>query len=266
MTDYYQILGVDRNASPDAIKRAYRQKASLYHPDKEGGSKVKFQEVEEAYRILSDPGKRQQYDNPSPFGPGGPGFAGFGRHAQEFDIDAIFNMFGARFHGGPHMQRRAQMQLWVTLEDVARGGPRTISVGTQHGAHAVEVEIPVGINDGDSVQYPGIGPGGMDLIITYRIHPNPKWQRQGQNLITDQAVSIWDLILGCELTIKDILGNNLALTIEPNTQPGAVLRLRGRGINDRSAMSGDLLIRIQAKIPSISDPELLALIEKNRTL
>jgi curved DNA-binding protein len=263
MQDHYKTLGVDRNASPDAIKKAYRQKASLYHPDKEGGSKVKFQEVEEAYRTLSDPGKRQQYDNPSPFGPGG---HGFGRQETPFDIDAIFSMFGARFHGGPQMQRRAQMQLWITIEDVARGGPRTISVGSHHGTQAVEIEIPVGINDGDSVQYPGIGPGGMDLIITFRIHPNPKWQRQGQNLITDQLVSIWDLILGCELTIKDILGNNLSLTVTPNTQPGSILRLRGRGINDRSTGSGDLLIRVQAKIPNVIDPELLALIEKNRTL
>jgi curved DNA-binding protein len=264
MTDYYKTLGVDRNATPDTIKKAYRQKASLYHPDKEGGSKVKFQEVEEAYRTLCDPTKRQQYDNPSPFGQ--QGFSGFGRHDTPFDMDAIFNMFGARFqNSGPQMHRRAQMQLWVTLEDVARGGPRTISVGTQQGTHAVEIEIPQGINDGDSVQYAGIGPGGMDLIITFRIHPNPKWARHGQNLITDQSVSIWDLILGCELTIKDILGNNLMLTVAPNTQPGAVLRLRGRGLTDRNTTAGDLLVRIQAQLPDVIDPELLALIEKNRT-
>jgi curved DNA-binding protein len=262
MTDYYKTLGVDRNASPDTIKKAYRQKASLYHPDKEGGSKIKFQEVEEAYRILSDPQKRQHYDNPSPFGQPG----GFGSRNTPFDMDAIFNMFGARFHHGHHQpQRMAQMQLWITLEDVARGGPRTVSVGTQHGAHAVELEIPQGIEDGQSVQYPGIGPGGIDLIITFRVHPNPKWARQGQNLIIDQPVSVWDLILGCELTIKDILGNNLVLTVEPNTQPGTVLRLRGRGLTDRHANSGDLLVRIQAQIPTDIDPELLALIEKNRT-
>ena len=264
MTDYYKTLGVDRNASPDAIKKAYRQKASLYHPDKEGGSKIKFQEVEQAYRTLSDPGKRQQYDNPSPFGQ--PGFGGFRQHTTEFDLDAIFNMFGARFQQ-PHQQpqRRAQMQLWITLEDVARGGPRTITVGTQHGTHAVEIEIPQGIEDGDSVQYGGIGPGGMDLIITFRIHPNPRYQRQGQNLITEQSISVWDLILGCELNVKDILGNILALSVEPNTQPGAVLRLRGRGLTGRNMPPGDLLVKLKGVIPETIDPELLSLIEKNRT-
>lgn len=263
MNDYYKILGVDRNADADTIKKAYRKLASLYHPDKEGGSKVKFQELQVAYDTLSDPNRRAQYDNPSPFNQ--QGFSGFGRHDTPFDLDSIFNMFGARFHGGPQMQRRAQMQLWVTLEDVARGGARTISVGTQQGTQAVEIEIPTGIHDGDSVQYPGIGPGGIDLIVTYRIHPNPKWQRQDQNLITDQLVSVWDLILGCELTIKDILGNNLLLNIGPSTQPGTVLRLRGRGLNDRYGNSGDLLVRVQAKIPKEIDSELLALIEKNRT-
>lgn len=261
MKNHYETLGVSKTANSDEIKRAYRKLAGQHHPDK-GGNTTKFQEVEEAYRTLGDPGKRQQYDNPSPFGQHG----GFGRHDTPFDMDAIFNMFGARFqHGHQQQQRRAQMQLWITLEDVARGGARTISVGTQHGSQAVEIEIPLGINDGDSVQYPGIGPGGMDLIITYRIHPNPKWARQGQNLIVDHPVSVWDLILGCELTVKDILGNNLMLTVVPGTQPGTVLRLRGRGLTDRHAAAGDLLVRIQAQIPKDIDPELLALIEKNRT-
>ena len=259
MKNHYDTLGVSKTANSDEIKQAYRKLAGKYHPDR-GGDKNKFQEIQAAYGVLSDDQKRQQYDNPTTQ------FGGFGRHDTPFDMDAIFNMFGARFqHGHQQQQRRAQMQLWITLEDVARGGARTISVGTQHGSQAVEIEIPVGINDGDSVQYPGIGPGGMDLIITYRIHPNPKWARQGQNLIVDHPVSVWDLILGCELTVKDILGNNLMLTVVPSTQPGTVLRLRGRGLTDRHAAAGDLLVRIQAQIPKDIDPELLALIEKNRT-
>ena len=262
MKSYYDILGVDRQATPDAIKKAYRQKASLYHPDKEGGSKTKFQEVEEAYRTLSDPAKRQQYDNPSPFGQHG--FSGFGRHDTPFDMDAIFNMFGARFQHGHQQRQQARMTLWITLIDSAQGGKRTISVGTQHGTHAVEIEIPQGIDDGDNVQYGGVGPSGMDLIITYRIHPHPLWQREAQNLITEHKLSVWDLILGCDVPIKDILGNNLILTVPPNTQPGAILRLRGRGMPGRNVPTGDLLIKIQGRLPDTIDPELLALIEKNR--
>lgn len=259
MTDHYKTLGVDRNADPDTIKRAYRKLASLYHPDKEGGSKTKFQELQAAYEVLSDPGRRQQYDNPSPFGNMGGGFR------QEFDLDSIFSMFGARFHH-PHQQqvRRAQMQLWITLKDVAEGGPRTITVGTQHGTHAVEIDIPKGINDGDSIQYGGVGPGGMDLIITFRVHPNPKWHRQNLNLILDQNISVWDLILGTTTKFKDILTNALELTVPAGTQPGTVLRLKGRGLQDRHGNSGDLLVRVQAEIPSTISPELLAEIEKNR--
>jgi DnaJ-class molecular chaperone len=264
MQDYYKTLGVDRNASPDTIKKAYRQKASLYHPDKEGGSKVKFQEVEEAYRTLGDPGKRQQYDNPSPFNQ--QGFSGFGRHETPFDMDAIFNMFGARFHGGgPQMMRRAQMTLWITLQDVAKGGLRTITVGTQHGTQAVEIEIPLGIDDGDNVQYNGIGPGGMDLIVTFRIHPNPKYQRQGQNIVMEQVVNIWDLILGSEVFVVDLLGNHLSLSVPPGTQPGTILRMRERGLAHRHGPTGDLLVKIQATIPKTIAPDILEAIEKNRT-
>jgi DnaJ-class molecular chaperone len=174
-------------------------------------------------------------------------------------------MFGARFQGGPQPQRRAQMTLWITLQDVAQGGPRTVTVGTQHGTQAVEIEIPQGINDGDAVQYGGIGPGGMDLVVNFRIHPNPRWTRQGQNLFTEHSINVWDLILGAVVPISDLLGNQLSLTIPPNTQPGTTLRLRGRGMTHRSSPPGDLLVKIQAQIPDIKDTELLALIEKNRS-
>ena len=261
--DHYSTLGVNKDASPDDIKKAYRKLASLYHPDKEGGSKTKFQEIEVAYRTLSDSAKRQQYDNPGVFGP--QGFSGFGRQETPFDIDAIFSMFGARFqHPHQPQMRRAQIQLWITLVDAIQGGNRTVSIGTYQGNMAVEIEIPPGIGDGDSVQYPKIGPGGMDLVVTFRIHPNPKWQRQDQNLFTECAVSIWDLILGCELPIRDILNNNLMLTVPPRTQPGTVLRLRARGISSNHAVPGDLLVKVTAEIPKDINPEILEAIEKNR--
>ena len=263
MTDYYKTLGVERGASPEDIKRAYRKLASLYHPDKEGGSKTKFQEVEEAYRTLGDANKRAQYDNPQPqFN----GFGGFGHQQTPFDIDAIFNMFGARFnHPHQQMRQQARMTLWITLEDAAQGGRRNISVGTQHGTTAVEIEIPQGIEDGDNVQYSGVGPGGMDLIIGYRIHPNPRWHRRGHNLTTEIAISIWDLVLGRDVEITDILGKAITLTIPPRTQPGTTMRLRGKGMPVRNSMPGDLMVKVQAQIPDNIDNDLLALIEKNRS-
>jgi molecular chaperone DnaJ len=155
------------------------------------------------------------------------------------------------------------MSLWITLRDVATGGRRTISVGTQQGTHAVEIEVPLGINDGDTVQYSGIGPGGMDLVITYRIHPDPRFARRDLNLQTEQVVSIWTLIAGGTATVRDILGNSLEISIPARTQPGTTVRLRGRGLAGRTNASGDLLVQLQAQIPEHIDPELVALIEKN---
>ena len=265
MQDHYKTLGVDRNASPDAIKRAYRQKASLFHPDREGGSKIKFQEVEEAYRTLSDPAKRQQYDNPSPFGQQGFGFSTGG---APFDFETIFDIFGTRFqHPQQQQQRRqqARMTLWITLADAAAGQNRTISVGTQHGTHAVEIEIPLGINDGDTVQYGGVGPGGMDLVITYKIHPNPKYERMGNHLIMEQTVNIWDLILGCDVTVTDVLGNTLTVSIPAGTQPGTKLRLKGRGMPSKRQPAGDLFVAVQAVIPTEIPQELLESIQQHHT-
>ena len=246
MQNPYQTLGVNQSSSPDEIKKAYRKLASQHHPDK-GGDKARFQEIEQAYRTLSDPQQRAQHDNPNPFGQHG---FSFRTNGGAFDFENIFTAFGAQFHQ-PHQQRtqQARMSLWITLQDVAEGGRKTISVGSHQGNVTVEIEIPLNINDGDTVQYPKTGPMGMDLLITFRIHPNPRWERQGANLVTEEPVSIWDLILGAEIPIRDILGNNLSITIPPRTQPGTTFRLRERGLRQRSGPSGDLFVRIQAKIP-----------------
>jgi DnaJ-class molecular chaperone len=259
MINYYQTLGVDRDATPDQVKRAYRKLASQHHPDK-GGDKNKFQEIEEAYRTLSDPQKRAMHDNPGFGGQHG----GFGSHGP-FDFESIFNVFGARFqHPGQQRRQQARMSLWITLRDVALGGRKTISVGTPQGTQTVEIEIPLAITDGDSVQYAGIGPDGMDLIISFRIHPDPQWLRQDLNLSIELTVSIWDLITGGETTLRDLLGNTLSLTVPPKTQPGTMFRLRGRGLSSRAGNSGDILVKLQARIPDSISPELLDLIRQNQ--
>lgn len=260
MKNYYETLGVDRNASAEEIKRAYRKLASQHHPDK-GGDKTKFQEVQAAYDTLSDDHKRAQYDNPQPQ------FGGFGfRPDAPFDFETIFNVFGTRFQQPGQQQRRqqARMSLWITLRDVAEGGKKNISVGTHAGTHAVEIEIPVGINDGDSVQYPNIGPGNMDIIITFRIHNDPKWTRHELNLYTEHTINIWDLIVGGTTDITNLLGKSLTLTIVPGTQPGTMLRLKGQGLSNRRGHTGDLLVKVQAEIPNNISPELLEMIKNQK--
>lgn len=258
MTDYYSILGVARGADADEIKRAYRRLAGQHHPDREGGDKAKFQQIQEAYATLSDNQKRAQYDSPQ-----SQGFHfEFGGQPGGFDFDSIFSMFGQRFQQGhpAHAQQarptQTRISLWVRLEDVAAGGKQTVALGTQHGTMNIEIEIPFGINDGDHVQYARIGPNGTDLIISYRIHANAKWSRNGLNLTVDHPVSVWDCLIGGETTVTDILGNNLTLTIPALTQPGSLLRLKGRGMAARQGPAGDLLVRIVARMPNSIDPVL----------
>lgn len=261
MKNHYQTLGVNQNASPEEIKRAYRKLAAQHHPDR-GGDTQTFQEIQSAYDVLGDPQRRAEYDNPMM---GGMQF-GFGG-AQPFNFDSIFDIFGTRFqHGGFHQQRaQARMTLWITLADVARGGKQTVSVGTAQGTQAIEIEIPLGINDGDTVQYPGLAPGGADLIIQYRIHAHPGWQRQGPNLILDQSVSIWDCILGSEIVVRDLLQNQLTVTVPARTQPGTMMRLRGRGLAQRHGPAGDLFVRVQVNIPDEIDQDLLQMIQQKKS-
>jgi DnaJ-class molecular chaperone len=159
---------------------------------------------------------------------------------------------------------QSRMTLWVTLADSAQGGRRTVSIGTPQGTQTVEIEILLGINDGDTVQYPNIAPGGGDLIIQYRLHAHPGWQRQDLNLLTEQKVSIWDCVLGTEIVIRDIVGTQLTMTIPPRTQPGTVLRLRGRGLRQRSGNTGDLLIQVVAVIPDQLDQDVIDLLQSKQ--
>jgi DnaJ-class molecular chaperone len=258
MTDHYSTLGVAKTASADEIKRAYRRLASQHHPDK-GGDVKKFQEIEQAYRVLSDPQQREQYDNPSPFGQ-----FNFNQNSpgQGFDFDTIFDIFGTRFR-----QQRPQYvrcSLTISLEDSARGGRRQVSVATHAGSNTIEIEIPVGINDGDNIQYQGVAPGGLDLIVIFRVLPDNRWHRQNDTLICERHLSVWDLILGTDVQINDILDNQLVLTIPPGTQPGTVMRMRGCGMPSRMGNRGDLLVRIHAHIPQTINPAILDAIKQHR--
>lgn len=256
MKDYYQILGIEKSASAEDIKRAYRRLASQHHPDR-GGDTAQFQEIQEAYSVLSDEQKRAEYDNPRQrvhvnMSPGG------------FDFDSIFQMFGAQFR--PQQQTSTRLNLWIGLEDVARGGNRPVSLHVGTTVSTVEITIPTGIDDGDTIRYAGLAPGGVDLVVTFRITPSPRWHREGRNITTDIDLPIWDLLLGTQASLQDLTGSTLILTVPPRTNPGTMLRLRGRGLPASSlpgrqgGRPGDLFVRVQACWPDTVSESLLSAI------
>jgi len=257
MSNYYDVLGISKTATADEIKRAYRRLASQHHPDK-GGDTTKFQEIEAAYRTLSDAEKRARYDNPNPFFGQNPN-SGWQQTGTPFNFGDIFEMFGTQFS---QTRGHARISIWVKLQDIANPGPKMVSIGTSAGTQVIEINIPNGINDGDSVQYAGLAPGGQDLVVTFRIHPDPNWQRQDYNLITNLTVSIWQLITGDDVPVTDIRNSKLILTIPPMTSPGSLLRIRGRGLSNRSGQNGDMLLRVSAKLPTKISPELMNAIQK----
>jgi DnaJ-class molecular chaperone len=175
-------------------------------------------------------------------------------------------MFGTNF--AENMQQRsARLQLWISLYDVAVGGPRVVAVGTRQGQHTAEIHIPPGIEDGDTVRYAGAGFGNSDLVITFKVKPESTWQRQGNNLVTETHASIWDLILGAELQINNISGNSLTVTLPSRTQPGTLLRLRGHGLpNKHNQGKGDMLLKINATLPDHIPDNLVELIRQTRQL
>jgi DnaJ-class molecular chaperone len=249
MTDHYATLGVARTATQDEIKRAFRKLASQHHPDK-GGDTAKFQEIQAAYDTLGDEAKRAEYNNPRPQFSGMP-------NGANFNMNDIFSgMFGQNFAQQQARRGHVRMSLWISLADVATGGQRTVTIGTQQGAQGVEIEIPRGINDGDNVQYQGLGPGGADLVVQYRVQPDPNWERQGLNLITNRKINVFDLILGVDIRVRDLLGNELSMTVPSGTQPGIMLRLKGRGLPDRQGQQGDAFVRISTELPVNIAPEI----------
>ena len=261
MTDYYAALGVPKTATADEIKRAFRRLASQHHPDN-GGDTQKFQAIQQAYAILGDEQKRAEYDNPRPQFSGFPGFSGT---PGGVNINDIFGqMFGQQFAQQHQHPRRShvRMTLWISLLDVATGGRRTVSLGTQQGVSAVEIEIPLGINDGDNVQYEGLGPGGSDLVVQFKVSPDRTWQRDGLNLTQEVRIEIWNLILGGDLTVDTLTGKTLSTRVPERTQPGTMLRLKGQGLRDRAGNVGDIFIKIQTFLPENIAPEIIDAIQK----
>lgn len=261
MQDHYTTLGISRDATDDDIKHAYRRLASRHHPDK-GGNTQEFQKIETAYRTLRDPVQRQQYDDPGVR----LNVNGAAMHGSAFDFDSIFEMFGTRMNArGQQAHRNQRVGIWIDLEDVALGNNKVMSLMSPAGATNIEIKVPAGIQDNENVRYPGLAPGGFDLVVNFRVKPHAHWHRDDLNLFTEKSLDFWQLILGTDLTLKDIQGREITLTVPPRTRPGTLLRARGRGLSRAGHNAGDLMVRLQAMMPTDISEEIIDLLQQKHT-
>jgi DnaJ-class molecular chaperone len=262
MSDYYQILGVQKDASADDIKRAYRKLASQHHPDK-GGDVQKFQEIEEAYRILSDPDKRQEYDNPKPQFQGGmpPGFEDI--FSQTFGFGHPFaDFFGRRQPA--QRNRHLNLETHITLADAYYGKDLIANIKMPNGRDQVlEIKIPQGIRDGTTIRLAGMGDNSIpnqppgDLHLKVNIVAHEKFSRMDDDLHMDITITCIEAMLGKPMTIDTLDGKTLEINISPGTQHGQILAIQGYGMPNMHDVrfKGRLLIKVNISIPKFLTDE-----------
>lgn len=255
--DHYNTLGVTKNATPDEIKKAYRKLAAIHHPDK-GGDTAQFQKVQSAYETLSDPQKKQSYDQPQPQGFSG---GGFNFHHDGVDInDIIGQMFGGGGFGRQnpfqqHFQQTYKTTIWVTLEQVFSGGEQLLQLQGPDGIQVVKIEIPKGVENGATLRFNNLIPGGI-LMVEFRVHPHQKFDRQGSNLICTQRINVLDLIVGTKFSFTSISGKTFEVDVKPGTQPDGTLRIAGQGLPTHNGY-GDQMILIKPFIPDKIDKSII---------
>jgi curved DNA-binding protein len=285
--DYYKILGVEKTATSEQIKKAYRKLARQHHPDvnpNDATAEQKFKEVNEANEVLSDPEKRQKYDQlgadyqryQQAGGPGAGGFdwsqyaqgggaGGFGGGSSPFGEGEDFSDFFSSLFGGmgggqpgggrgtrPGAGGDYQAELELTLEEAYHGGPRTLTVQGKN----LRITIQPGVADGQTIRLrdqgaPGRngGPNGS-LYITFRILPDARYVRSGDDLTQDVPVSLYRALLGGEQTVETLSGA-VKIKIKPESANGTRLRLRGKGfpVYREAGQFGDLYLRLNVQLP-----------------
>lgn len=262
--DYYNTLGVPRDASREDIKKAYRKLAMTHHPDK-GGDINKFQEISSAYETLSDQDKRFQYDNPqarhqhNPFGDA-PG--GFSFNFNGFDLN---DLFGQAFRQPQQQQKPSyRTRVTVSLVDVFNGAEQILQLGTHQGTKVITIKIPQGIHTGSNIRYDNILDDGS-LIIEFVILPDLRFDRQGDDLYTNFPISVLDLITGTKTEFTTIDGTKLEVNIKPITQPNQHIRLGGHGMTRPDGTRGNQILLLKPFIPASIDNEVLEAINRTQT-
>ena len=298
--DYYQLLGVKKGASGDEIKKAYRKLAMKYHPDHTKGDKAaeeKFKKISEAYAVLSDKEKRKEYDTFGAegfqqrfsqedifrgfdfgdvlreFGFGGDFFSGRGRSGGS---GMRFNFGGGAPFGNQAGQQQARMkgsdliyELPLTLKEVANGATKTVSLQHQGYSQKVTVKIPKGLISGKKLRLAGKGSpspvGGPpgDLFIQSKVLNDPLFSSEGYDLYMNQELKLSEAVLGTSISVSTLDDKKLSLKIPPGTRPGTKMRMPGHGLpHMKGRKKGDLLVKIQVKLPTKLTDEQKKLIEK----
>jgi len=324
--DYYQALGVARNAGEAEIKKAFRKLAREYHPDVAKNKKQaeeKFKEINEAYEVLSDPAKRKRYDElgadwssgaefrtPPGWDSTGGGAQRRGRaEASDFQFggtgfsdffDQLFGSRGAKGASGfgrsggfaeadPEAERGQDIEgdILVTLDEAMNGSVRVVSVrlsspcercgGTGHRGRQIcstcggagqiaktenhQVKIPAGVTEGQRLRVAGRGEAGVgggaagDLFLRVRLAKHPDFEVEDHNLLFEAEVAPWEAVLGADIAVPTLNGA-VNIRIPPGTQNGQKLRVRGRGLPQRGASHGDLIVVTRVEVPSqVSDVE-----------
>lgn len=295
--DYYKILGVERDASVDDIKKNYRRLARKYHPDvsKEPQAEEKFKQVNEAYEVLKDPEKRKAYDQfgsqwkqgqgfePPPgwrqhAGGGGQGSwqsASGGDYSDFFEsiFGGGFSGFGGQQHSRVIRRRGKDIKgkIDITLEEAFSGATKTVSLerANSHGSQQLNVKIPKGVTQGQQIRLGnqgGAGTGGApngDLFLKINLLPHHFFSVTDRDVHLKLPITPWEAALGAELTVPT-LGGQIKLKIPAGSQSGKTLRLKGRGLPGKIA--GDQLITLMIHVPEPQDDAQRQAYEQMKTL
>ncbi|MDQ3089916.1 MAG: DnaJ domain-containing protein [bacterium] len=282
MKDYYKILGVNKGANEDEIKKAFRKLAHAHHPDKKGGDEAKFKELNEAYSVLSDKNKRAQYDNfgstgsnmgggqyqSAGFDPSSFGFDFSGFNNGEFDAGDLGDILSGIF-GGRRVRRGRDIAVDIELsfQESVFGVERKILINSKFVKQKeVQIKIPPGIEDGQMIRMSGMGEvveGGLpgDLYVKVHVRRHPLFRKEGSNLTMELSIKLTEALLGAEKTIPTLDGE-IILRIPQGSNSGSVLRVKGKGVPVDTNRRGDLYVRINVIIPEKLSKNSKKLIEE----
>ena len=257
--DYYEILGLTRGVGADEVKRAYRKLARKFHPDvsKEKNAENRFKEVQEAYEVLRDPEKRAAYDQlgrdyrtGQQFRPPPDWSQRFGHSgSQRFsDLNGFSDFFSSLFGGaaGAPPPEAEAGQLEVTVEEGFAGTKRRVMLNESGRARYVDVQIPPGVIDGQSLRIQGVG-GSASLIFRIKMRPHALYYLQGKDVQIELPLAPWEAALGAKVAVPT-LGGTVELTVPAGAQSGQKLRLRGRGFP--GTPGGDQFVIIKLVTPA----------------